>query len=249
MSSAASDQKKVFGLPYNVGIGFLCVLGALVLYAFYSNVLAGPSVVSAPPPDTGKSTASGVAAAPPIPIPGSSVDEPSRRPVSTQRRNSGEFNPPFRSKRPEDRIIASKADPTLRTDLLAKVQAVKVEGGTRNLFQFGAPPKPAALPPGPETIVKPLIGPVPPAPKPPPQEVTRIPEPPIQLKYYGLSKVLRTGKTTGFFMDGEDPVIAAEGEMIKRRYRVIRILATTVQVEDTEGKRTVTLPITEETPS
>jgi hypothetical protein len=50
-------------------------------------------------------------------------------------------------------------------------------------------------------------------------------------------------------MDGDDIVIAAEGEMVKRRYRVIRILATTIQVEDTEGKRTLTLPITEETPS
>jgi hypothetical protein len=47
-------------------------------------------------------------------------------------------------------------------------------------------------------------------------------------------------------MDGDEIVIAAEGEMVKRRYRVIRILATTVQVEDTEGKRTVTISITEE---
>jgi len=95
-----------------------------------------------------------------------------------------------------------------------------------------------------------MIGPKrPPDPPPPPAPVV-IPEPPIQLKYYGLSTVVRSGKRTGFFMDGDDtPLVAAEGELVKRRYRVIRLTAKSVQVEDTEGKRTVTLPITEETPS
>src|SRR5437016_2700434 len=109
MSSAASDQKKVFGMPYNVGIGFLCVLGALVLYAFYSNVLAGPSGVSAPPPDSGRSAAAAPAAgAPALPIPVAGAEAPARKPVSTQRRNIEEFNPPYRSKRPEDRIDPNK---------------------------------------------------------------------------------------------------------------------------------------------
>jgi len=246
MSSAAGEQKKVFGLPHNVGIGFLCVLGALVLYAFYSNVLAGPSVPT--PPDAGKSAA---ASAPAIPLPGSSGEEAARRPASTQRRNSAEFNPPFRSKRPEDRIKLDDVDPTLRTDLLAKVQAVELAGGARNVFQMGPPPPKAEdLLARNEPTVRPMIGPKrPPDPPPPPAPVV-IPEPPIQLKYYGLSTVVRSGKRTGFFMDGDDtPLVAAEGELVKRRYRVIRLTAKSVQVEDTEGKRTVTLPITEETPS
>jgi len=101
------------------------------------------------------------------------------------------------------------------------------------------------LPKGPETIVS-LIGPKPPPPpkvEPPPPPPAM---PPVQLKFYGFSMVIHNGKRTGYFMDGEDIAIAAEGEMVMRRYRVIRIQATTVQVEDTEGKRTITLPIVEE---
>ena len=246
MSSPASEKKTVFGLPYNVGIGFLCVLGAVVLYAFYSNVLAGPPGVSAPP-DAGKSTvASAAAAAPTIPMPG--ADAPQRRPASTQRRNNEEFSPPFHRKGPENQIEPKNVDPTLRLDLLRKVQAVDLAGGSRNLFQFGPPPpKPAELLAKDEPRVVRPIGPVrPPENVPPPNAAS---DPPILLKYYGLSTVVRNGKKTAFFMDGEDPLIAGEGEMIKRRYRVISILATSVQVEDTEGKRTVTLPITPEAQS
>ena len=49
-------------------------------------------------------------------------------------------------------------------------------------------------------------------------------------------------------MDGDDIMLAAEGELLKRRYKVIKIAATSVLMEDTESKRTQTLPLTEETP-
>ncbi len=44
-------------------------------------------------------------------------------------------------------VDPSKVDPTLRLDLLAKVQAVEPEGGSRNLFQFSTEPvpQPAAI--------------------------------------------------------------------------------------------------------
>src|ERR1039457_7339917 len=134
MSSPASEKKTVFGLPYNVGIGFLCVLGAVVLYAFYSNVLAGPPGVSAPP-DAGKSTG-----APAVAMPGSlpGAEAPQRRPASTQRRNNEEFNPPLHPKRPEDRIdTTSKVDPTLRLDLVAKVEGGGMAGGAGDPVSFG----------------------------------------------------------------------------------------------------------------
>ena len=244
MNLAGNSEKKVFGLPQNVGIGFLSVLGALCLYEFYSNVLAGPGV-----PDTknNRPAASAVAPAPTIAMPGAlpGAETAPKRPASTQR-HAEEFNPALHSKRAEDRIDPMKVDPVLRLDLLAKVQAVEPAGGTRNLFQMGAPPKPPEeLPKTPEPVVK--IGPVAPVVKvetPPPAPVT----PPVQLKFYGFSTVIRNGKRTGYFMDGDDIAIAGEGEVVNRRYRVIRIAVRSVQIEDIEGKRTVTLPITEETP-
>jgi hypothetical protein len=44
------------------------------------------------------------------------------------------------SKRPEDRINPMTIDPTLRLELLAKVQGVELAGGSRNLFQLNATP-------------------------------------------------------------------------------------------------------------
>ncbi len=245
MMAQTSDQRKVFGLPYNVGVGLLCVLGAFCLYEFYSNVLAGPSI-----PDTPKTTASNAApAAPSIPIPGTipGSEGTTRRPASTQRRNE-EFNPALHPKRQEDRIDPTKVDPTLRLDLLAKVQSVELAGGARNLFQMGQPPPKVEVLAGVEPVVK-VIGPVRPPdkvapPSPPPVMMT-----PIPLKFYGFSTILRNGKKTAYFMDGEDILLASEGETLKRRYRVLRIQATSVLMEDTELKRQENLPLAPEAQS
>ncbi|MBZ5621494.1 MAG: hypothetical protein LAQ69_22620 [Acidobacteriia bacterium] len=241
MTTEANDKKKVFGLPYGAGIALLCVLGAVCLYEFYSNVLAGPGGA----PDAGRSTVTSASAPPPtIPMPGAESVSPSR--TAATRGRSEEFHPVLHSKRPEDRIDPIKVDPTLRLDLLAKVQAVEPAGGSRNLFQMGAPPpKPVELPKGPETIVK--VGPQPPSPPPPPPPAP--PPTPIPLKFYGYSTVRSSGKKTAYFMDGEEILIASEGETLKRRYRVVRIGLNSVLMEDTESKRQQSIPLTEEAQS
>jgi len=245
MSAGANDAKKVFGLPYKQGVGVLCGLGALALYFFYSNVLAPDT------PSAGRSSSASVSAtAPPptIPIPGSLPGaQTGPRRGSPTRGHTEEFRPVLHSKRPEDRIEPKDVDPTLRLDLLAKVQAVDAAGGTRNLFQMGVPPKAAELPKGPEPIV--VIGPVAPPKKveaapPPPPPVT-----PIPLKFYGFSTVVGNAKKTAYFQDGDDILVACEGDTLKRRYRVVRIGPNSVLMEDTESKRQQSLPLTEETPS
>jgi hypothetical protein len=139
-------------------------------------------------------------------------------------------------------------DPTLRWDLLAKVQAVKLEGGSRNLFAAGAPP----LPPEPTVPVKggmhgtqvSQIGPQPP-PGPPPAPLP--PQaPPITLKYYGYSSARGDNRKRAFFLDGDDILVAAEGETVKKRYRVVRIGVNSVVMEDTQFKHEQTLPLQEE---
>jgi len=145
---------------------------------------------------------------------------------------SQEFRPSLKI-RPEDRPNYATIDPTLRNDLLAKVQAVKIEGGSRSLFQFSTPAKPvemaAAIKPAPRMYgPEPPPKPVPPPPPPPP--------PPITLKFFGFSKARTDGPKRAFFMDGDDIYIAAEGELVKKRYRVVRIDANSVVMEDTEHK-------------
>jgi hypothetical protein len=245
MTAGANDKKTVFGMPYNTGIAFLCGLGALCLYLFYTNVLAGPPGA---PPDAGKTSSANTNLPPPtIPMPGSLPGAAPRRVASTSGRNEG-FPPALHKKGQEGRAAPEGIDPTLRLDLLAKVQAVELAGGTRNLFQMGAPPKVeiAALK-GTEPQVTLFKGPVAPPkdPGPPPAP----PTPPIPLKFYGFSTVRSTGKKTAYFMDGEDILIASEGDMLKRRYRVVRILSNSVLMEDTESKRQQSVPLTEETQS
>ena len=47
-----------------------------------------------------------------------------------------------------------------------------------------------------------------------------------------------------FFLDGEEIFVAAEGELIKKRYRVVQIDTNSVIMEDTEYKNNrQTLPL------
>ena len=226
----------------------LSVLGAVCLYLVYANVLSGPSGA---PADAGR--APGATATAPPPTTPTPVNLPAdqaapRRAGVTSSRNEKEFTPVLRSKKPEDRVDPTQVDPTLRLELLAKVQAVDAAGGKRNLFQMGTPPlRAAALPPGPETVVRPPIGPRPPAPPTPPGPEP--PPPPLPFKFYGFSTVRNNGKKTVFFLEGDDILIAAEGDTLKRRYRIVRIGPTSVLLEDTESKRQQTLPLSEEAPS
>jgi hypothetical protein len=85
----------------------------------------------------------------------------------------------------------------------------------------------------------PLQPPKPPPPAPPP------PPPAIPLKFYGFTSY-RQGVKRAFFMEGEDIFVAAEGDTIKNRYKIIRIGVNSAVVEDINFKNQQTLPLLEE---
>jgi len=242
MKLGTEDRKKVV---------FLAVLGLVAGYLVYSNVFSQPAP-GGPPPEPAR------ASAPALPGPGCTPErdtprtEAPREPVSSRSASRGrneEFHPVLHSKRPEDRIDPMTIDPTLRLDLLAKVQEVEPAGGSRSLFQFSAPPVKTEALKGPEPTVMPKpvphVGqagddPARPAGSPPPT--------PINLKYYGFSAARNNGRKTAFFLDGDEILVAAEGDTVKKRYRVVRIGVNSVVMEDTESKRQQSLPLTEEQP-
>jgi len=231
MKLGANEPKKV---------ALLAVLAVGAGYLVYSNVLSGPSVPQATPRPQ--------AAVPEdLPAPAAAAPTPSAPAARTApaRGRTDEFHPVLRSKRPEDRINPEMVDPTLRLDLLAKLQQVELPASGRNLFQAGAPPVKAELPKGPEPKILPAKPAVetkadPPKPAGPP------PPPPIALKYYGFSAPSGSSSKTAFFLDGDDILMAKEGETLKRRYRVVRIGVNSVVMEDTESKREQTIPLAEE---
>lgn len=217
------------------------LLGALLLiggYFFYSNVLSGPSSPepSRPLAQTGPALKAG---------PAYPETQAAPRRQATSSRTSEEFRPSLKPKRPEDRVDPMSIDPTLRKDLLAKVQAVNMEGGHRNLFQVGAaplPPEPVVPVMGATQVAK-VYGPdPPPAPPPPPSA----PPPPINLKYYGYTSARSDNRKHAFFLDGDDILVGAEGETVKKRYRVVRIGVNSVVMEDTQFKHEQTLQLQEE---
>jgi hypothetical protein len=234
MTLGTNDKKKV---------AILGVLGLGCAYLVYSNLLSGPS--GAPSATAPASRAAGNPDAsgelPPAPVPGTKRAGP-----GGLRGRTEEFHPVLRSKRPEERIDPMSVDPTLKLEVLAKLEAQGPAGAGRNLFQFGVQPVKAELPKGPEPKVVPKPGAAQQASKEPPKPAAPPPPPPINLKYYGYSTQRENGKKTAFFLDGEEILVASEGDTLKRRYRVVRIGTTSVVMEDLESKREQPLPLAEE---
>jgi hypothetical protein len=225
----------------------LGVLGVLALFAIYENFLSGPSSTPASAP--GEVDRSAALAPPVIGEPGpAAAGGPAAIPrvlSGSRGGRSDEFHPVLKSKRPEDRINPIDIDPTLRVDLLAKLQTVASAGSGRNLFAMGQPPvKDAVKLAGAEPVVR--VQPPPPPPPPPPVDTGPPPPPPINLKYYGLVTTRDNGVKTAFFQDGDDILMAAEGATVKGRYKVVRIGANSVVMEDVQSKRQQTLPLTEQ---
>lgn len=116
-------------------------------------------------------------------------------------------------------------DPTLQLQLLSASENTKYEGSGRNIFvsQAEAIPTPIDGRNGTTDHAKNA-----PPPYTPP---TQTAPPPINLKFFGFAS--KPGEPKKIFLSqGEDVFIAGEGEIIDRRYKVVRISPTTVEIQD-----------------
>lgn len=226
-------------------VGLLAVLVVAAGYLIYNNLFSSPA--GAPEAQNSRAPAA-VRESKPVTAPSMPAAAPSaaaNRPANP-RRSAQEFRPSLKRNPGEQSPII---DPKLRLDLLAKVQSVEPMPAERNLFQFGTAAVPG-LAGGKDLTVhpKPLPGKGLNA-SAPPQPVTPSgppPPPPITLKYYGYIAQRASGQKRAFFLDGDDILVAGEGDLMKRRYKVVRIGVNSVTVEDTEFKNTQTLPLAEE---
>jgi hypothetical protein len=211
-------------------VALLIVLLALAPVAYWYGNSGAPPGPAAPAPRTN------VAAE----VPRAPAPRPTQR-AATRVARTEEFRPSL--KLPED-FDLSQVDPTLHLELLARVRQTGEVGGARSLFEFYTPPPP---PP-------PKIEPIRPAPPPeiseakpaPPVKPAPPPPPPIPLRYFGYEGTPRAGaKLRALFVDGEEHFVAGENELIRNRYRVVRIGTTSADVEDTVARNTQTLRIVE----
>ena len=114
-------------------------------------------------------------------------------------------------------------DPTLRLDLLAASERTLYEGSGRNIFVSQKEdvqiPKLVAKA---NTDAQQTVGWTPPQVQ---------PAPPIPLKFYGFASSPGEPKKI-FLKNGDDVFVAGEGEIVDRRYKVLRISATSVEIQD-----------------
>jgi hypothetical protein len=230
----------------------LGLLLAVAGVALYMNVFAGDSESPAPAPQRPPVLADPVNGGHINNAPAPAASRGNARRAGRGANTSGEIKFIQGTERPEDRPDPATIDPTLRLDLLAKVQNVEPEASMRNLFQYGAaPPPPSAKP-----IVLPNVKPIqiagrgPAATPPPPLPPGPPPEPkapPITMKYYGYQISKADGSKKAFLLDGDDVIIAGENEAVKRgRYKVVAIGLTSITIEDTQFKSNQTVRIQED---
>ncbi len=116
-------------------------------------------------------------------------------------------------------------DPMLHLQQLDATEQIKYEGSGRNIFVSQAEvvdiPKPLANgAAGPNAVAAPVWTPPPVA-----------APPPIPLKFFGFANQPGERKRV-FLSKGEDVFIAGEGEIVDRRYKVVRISASSVEIQD-----------------
>lgn len=126
----------------------------------------------------------------------------------------------------------SSLDPTLRLALLRASEDTKYTGTGRNIFRAEIEiPKVVQAPVTPQPAPKPVY-----TPPPPPQ---------IPLKFFGFAS--KPGEPKRIFLSSNDGdvFIAAEGDIVDRRYKVVRITNSSVEIEDVLNNNHQSIPLTQ----
>jgi hypothetical protein len=152
----------------------------------------------------------------------SAASAPAPKPA-TRRLASGKIVP----------IVEPRLDPTLDLNLLAQSEDIKYGGNGRNIFVAGSvatipTPKRNGATDRQATIIQAPVIP---------------PPPPINLKFFGFANKPGEAKRI-FLVQGEDVFIAGEGDIVDRRYRVVHISNTAVEMEDVLNNNKQSIPLT-----
>ena len=125
-------------------------------------------------------------------------------------------------------------DPSLRFDVLRSSEELKYEGNGRNIFRvFVDIPQPK-IPVATDRQPQP----------PQPQAYVPPPPPPIELKFYGFATP--AGGTKRIFLaHNEDVFIAKEGDIVDRRYKVMKISPSSVDILDVLSNNRQSIPLTQ----
>ncbi|HVT92042.1 MAG TPA: hypothetical protein VHD76_04305 [Bryobacteraceae bacterium] len=214
----------------------LAILAGLVLVAGYF-YFSGSGESGPTPSPTPRRTA---VTAPTAAIP-TAPDRAAKRGWDGGRDTLSDWRPSVKRKKGFD---PTGVDPTLKLALLERVRESPLEGGQRSLFDFSQEPVKEVTVKVADRGRKGMPPPAPVAVQPPPEQAAAPVAPPIPLKFYGF--VSATESKRAFFLDGDDIVVASEGDLIKKRYKVVRIGINSATVEDEQFKNQQTISLVQE---
>jgi hypothetical protein len=130
---------------------------------------------------------------------------------------------------------SSSLDPTLDEAAMLRTENLVYSGNGRNIFSaIYTPPLeiPTNMPkvrPNAAVVTSPVdLGPPPP--------------PPINLRFFGTA-ARGNAAPQAFLLNGEDVYLASVGDIVARKYKIISIGTSNIQVEDLQNKNTQTLPL------
>lgn len=132
---------------------------------------------------------------------------------------------------------AAQLDPTLHMEAMLVTESLVYTGNGRNIFSAGPGPKELRL-----SIVKPVEIPKPDVGPRPSQTAVAAGPPPIDLKFFG-TETGAGGARRAFLLHGEDVFFVTAGDIVQRRYRVVRIDARSILMEDIANSNQQTLPL------
>ncbi len=230
---SAASETKIFGIK--LGVDPKWVVGGLILIAaavLFFNSRSSDS-------DSGAGTAANTGF---HPLPNAAVTAGRSRRLNRRVRPNASNDRGVLRIKPVD-ATRGDIDPTLRLDLLARLQTVPEAKVTRSLFELQAAEP--SLEKIKELNVKVTPAPIVTAPPPPQAVAPMMPQVNIPLKFYGFVKPAgRSSVNRGLFLEGDNVVVATEGDMVDHRYLVVELTAASARLSDTQLKQEQTLPLT-----
>jgi hypothetical protein len=133
---------------------------------------------------------------------------------------------------------SASLDPTLDESAMLRTENLVYSGTGRNIFSATYVP-PVVMPthvPSARVNGGAAAAPKPFVPTGPP------PPPPIDLKFFG-TETRANGQRQVFLLQGDNVYLAAQGDIVARKYKIVGISSNSIQVEDLVNNDTQTLPL------
>lgn len=140
----------------------------------------------------------------------------------------------------KDDPIIQVENPHIRMEQIKRTQSAEYKSSGRNPFSYAAAssaPKTAQPPKSSD-----FVGPKDQPPRPPPPPPTL----PANVKFYGFGTVPNGTSRRAFFTDGDDVYVLGEGDILLKRFRLIRIGNANLEFEEISTGRIGTAPLEEQ---